>query len=436
MLVCRYVYCFTLFDFECFITSFLLSYLLHAYNCYSYLIRNCLQISTSVSILMFSSNRIAADVSTFAKTVISIHGNFESKRLLSYELEALERLSSGLDSEQFGKSRFISLPVSPAADSSEAIVGNVDILLDDENAGEKSSEYVNDVRCKTTSEVELSAGVEIISISGENTDRDKTVQDSPSSNVKTLLHDSGINIKDNNSEIVDKRLNGGNSATSNHDIASPTIKSHLNISDFADTTLESILSRDSSINISKIMGSEKSLLSSFISEGGILEEERKEGDIGEIFNNPITTVKMEPHLLNSPITTDTHPRVGDISNFSPPKIDSDVTNSIHSEEDGEQYSVNVGNLDYNSTFPSSSHSNNAHTNGNSVIVEGQEYNGNHDSGILDPPCNAEGVENDKKDAVIDSSSERCLLEKIRTLKKEEGALYFKLIKVSERNYER
>ena len=385
---------------------------------------------------MFSSNQIAADVSTFAKTIISIHGNFESKRLLSHELEALERLSSGLDSEQFGKSRFISLPVSPAADSSEVIVGNVDILLDDENAGEKSSEYVNDFCCKTTSEVELSAGVEMIRSSGENTDRDKAVQDSPSSDVKTFLHDSGINIKDNNSQIGDKRLNGGDSAASNHDIASPTIKSHLNISDFADTTLESILSRDSSINISKIMGSEKSLLSSFISEGGILEEERKEGDIGETFNNPITTVKTDPHLLNSPITTDTHPTVGDITNFSPPKINSDITNSIHSEEDGEQYSVNVGNLDYNSTFPSSSHSNSAHTKGNSVIVESQECNGSHDSGILDPLCIVEGVENDKKDAVIDSSSERYLLEKIRTLKKEEGALYFKLVKVSERNRER
>ena len=342
------------------------------------------------------------------------------------ELKALDRLSSGLDSERLYKSRFISLPVSLALESSEATV----------NTDKKSGEYVSDSCGDITSKVVSTVGVGIISTHGKSAAYEKTVQDSPKSNGKISLIDNGIHFK-NNSEKGDTRLTGGDDSISNHDIASPAIKSHLNISDFADTKLESILSRDSSINISKIMGSEKSLLSSFISEGGILEEERKEGDIGENFSSS-TIVKMDAHLVHSPLVTGDHEIIGDITNSdvidcSPAKNNSGIIHSIHSEQDGEQYSLNVGDLDYNCDFPSSSNSNSAQTNDNSVIVEGKECNSGQDSGILDLVRNNKEMDNEIKETLIDSYPEKCLLEKIRILKKEEGTLYFKLIKASTHN---
>ena len=343
------------------------------------------------------------------------------------ELKALDRLSSGLDSERLSKSRFISLPVSLALETSEATV----------NTDRKSGEYVSDSCGDITSKVESTMGVGIISIHGKSTDYEKTVQGSPKSNGKIPLIDNGIHSKNNDSEKGDTRLTGGDDSISNHDIASPAIKSHLNISDFADTKLESILSRDSSINISKIMGSEKSLLSSFISEGGTLEEERKEGDIGENFSSS-TIVKMDAHLVHCPLVTGDHDIVGDITNSdvidcTPAKNNSGIIHSIHSEQDGEQYSLNVGDLDYNCDFPSSSNSNSAQTNDNSAIVEGKECNSGQDSGILDLIRNNKEMDNEIKETLIDSYPEKCLLEKIRILKKEEGTLYFKLIKASAHN---
>lgn len=402
-----------------YLATFLIMYYLHIL-----IIRYISHFTSSDFDVISPSNKYAADVSTFAKTVISLHGNLQSNRVLKNELDAFERLSGGLELKHCNKSRFISLPRALPLESGDLM--SIHPTLEEKNA--QVQEHPNDSDCVPASGTAI--GSEMINICDNKNDGVKIIQD-----VKNVVDDEG--------------------AAPSLDTISSAKKSHPYISDFPETPPKSILSHLSTGNISKILDTEASPKSTFISEDGDNVEVKKVemgGGSSDNISSSVPIVMIGLDLLNpatcvkssSDITYD----IGNEGTTSSPASTSTVIIQLglfekgKEEQEHEQYSLDVGNVDYNcsitsdSSSSSNSSSKNASPKKSSIDIENRE--GSSSSDVV-PTQDSLNVMNSNVDDrskrggnVIDLTSEQCLLEKIRVLKKEEGALYFKLVKVSEK----
>ena len=417
---------------------------------------------------------VAADVAMFSKTTLSLYANYQAKRASRNELNAIKYLNDGIDDSNREKNKFLSI-------QRETLPVSVPVLNSTSESGDSGNECSNndngDIDVKCADIFNDSRETVTPHFNGSNGFVNHDISDETKEEMKEIAHtETGSSITEKGSKT---QMNGIALPTSLTSSPSVTQNKNLNILDFQNTNVQRILSQTDFNNIKKILDTDRG-------EQGVVTDSKNEnnhdstdkvGDLnGDANGNngnsdknvgkngkngkgkdkkggkvvekkdlkesvavsttstvaasgAAVTIAAATAVINQSTTAaDVHGVVA--SESSPVKACDDEKACIDSGNatvtSVTSIIMDVNNIDYNIENTTDNESDNCHTENNSQSND----NNNNDSDQTVATTRLASISPAlPEEHSLERSSEYCLLEKIRSLEKEEQQLIFKLVKV-------
>ena len=362
-------------------------------------------------------------MSIFTKTMISLYGHYQSKREIKNDMNALKRLGEGLDNSTYNTgngtgARFLGstlpLPLHLSVGTSN-------------RSGKSASGSGKDVTESSGNDVTVSGGGQ--------TEGD----------METKENGNAVDIVKTGADLLKADVDNDHS-----NVTEGIHTNHLNINDFQDMTLETILRSNSNANISSMLNTDRSLKAVLLAGGSASGGSGSGSRSGSVTESP---VKVSTGTYADVVAgSDNNSGSGSGSNGK-----GDITATDNTATGDDQYHMDVGCVDYNvkhrngknSRSGSGASNDHENENENENDVEGTRgEEAEETTDCTDISTNSTDNENNVDTNSIQGgmglsdsdfsngqikyetqNATHSLQSKLQLLNKAEGKLYFKLVKV-------